>query len=89
MMGVGQGHFGIKRRKFAVLIATKGDTRRERAAGKVVRRVRVAKGREDGSNERVSRKMRQDNGVEVLRKGAEGKVTWEETCQGGVKVRGV
>lgn len=47
MTGGGQGHFGIKRRKSAVLIATKGDSRRERAAGKVVRRVRAAKGRED------------------------------------------
>lgn len=45
--GTDKGHIDIKRRKSAVLIATKGDTRRERAGGKVDRRVRVAKGRED------------------------------------------
>lgn len=78
----------IKKRKSAVLIATKGDSRRERAGGKVVRRVRVAKGREDMAAMKGCRGrcVTQRNGVEkVLRKGDEGKVT-EKTCQGGVKV---
>lgn len=92
MTGDEQGHMGIRRRKSAVLIATKGDSRRERAAGKVVRRVKVAKGKGDTAPMEGCRGrcVTPENGVEkVLRKGDEGKEGGGEDasgrCQGGVR----